>query len=336
MLNAAIIGLGWWGKTITDRMQVSTEMRIARAVDLYPENQGEYTAKYGVPVTADYTEVLADPKIDAVILTTPNSLHTRQIAQAAQAGKHVFCEKPLALNVVEARESVRLCKEKGVILGMGHERRFELAMLEVERTVRAGELGEIMHAEGNFSHDKLINVPVTDWRRSATESPAAGYTAMGIHLSDAFVNLFGPASEVQAMTAKRVLPGDNGDVVSALIRFHSGPTAYLNAVLYTPLYLRFTVFGTKAWAEYRNETHPDTPGPSTLTIQVTGQPARVITYDWTDSVRANLDLFAQAAKGRANYTFTAEQLVGNIAILEAIVASAAGGGTISLQKEGNL
>lgn len=336
MLNAAIIGLGWWGKTITERMRVSTEMRIARAVDLYPENQGEYTAKYGVPVTADYAEVLADPKIDAVILTTPNSLHTRQIAQAAQAGKHVFCEKPLALNVVEARQSVQLCKEKGVILGMGHERRFELAMLEVERMVRAGELGEIMHAEGNFSHDKLINVPVTDWRRSANESPAAGYTAMGIHLSDAFVNLFGPASEVQAMTAKRVLPGDNGDVVSALIRFHSGPTAYLNAVLYTPLYLRFTVFGTKAWVEYRNETHPDTPGPSTLTIQVTGQPARVITYDWTDSVRANLDLFAQAAKGRANYTFTAEQLVGNIAILEAIVASAAGGGTISLQKEATL
>ena len=116
MLNAAIIGLGWWGKTITERMQVSTEMRIARAVDLYPENQGEYTAKYGVPVTADYAEVLADPKIDAVILTTPNSLHTRQIAQAAQAGKHVFCEKPLALNVVEARQSVQLCKEKASFL----------------------------------------------------------------------------------------------------------------------------------------------------------------------------------------------------------------------------
>jgi predicted dehydrogenase len=334
MLNAAVIGLGWWGKTITERMQASTELRVTRAVDLFPEKQGEYTAKYGVPVTRDYAEVLADPSIGAVILTTPNSLHTSQIAQAAHAGKHVFCEKPLALSVAEARASVALCHEKGLVLGMGHERRFELAMLEVERLVRAGDLGEIMHAEGNFSHDKLINVPVTDWRRSATESPAAGYTAMGIHLSDAFVNLFGPASEVQAMTARRVLPGENGDVVSALIRFHSGPTAYLNAVLYTPLYLRFTVFGTKAWAEYRNETHPDTPGPSTLTVQVTGKPPQVTTYDWTDSVRANLDLFAQAVRGAAQYSFTAEQLVGNIAILEAIVASAASGGTIRVPKEG--
>jgi predicted dehydrogenase len=93
------------------------------------------------------------------------------------------------------------------------------------------------------------------------------------------------------------------------------------------------VFGTKAWAEYRNETHPDTPGPSTLTVQVTGQPPRVTNYDWTDSVRANLDLFAQAAQGKSSYCFTPEQLVGNIAILEAIVASAAGGGTILLPKE---
>jgi predicted dehydrogenase len=104
-------------------------------------------------------------------------------------------------------------------------------------------------------------------------------------------------------------------------------------VLYTPLYLRFTVFGTKAWAEYRNETHPDTPGPSTLTVQMTGQPPRVITYEWTDSVRANLDLFAQAARGAATYSFTPEQLVGNIAILEAIVASAAGAGSVYLPKD---
>ena len=122
-----------------------------------------------------------------------------------------------------------------------------------------------------------------------------------------------------------MLEGDNGDVVSVLLRFENGVTAYLNAILYTPLYLRFCVFGTHAWAEYRNETHPDTPGPSTLTVQVTGQLPRVTNYDWTDSVRANLDLFAQAATGRATYPFTDMQKIGNIAILQAIVTSVAEG-----------
>jgi predicted dehydrogenase len=276
-------------------------------------------------VTGRFEDALEDPAIQAVILCTPNSLHTSQVARAAAAGKHVFCEKPLALTRAEAEASVAVCARHGVQLGLGHERRFELAMVEVERMVRAGELGTIMHAESSFSHDKLINVPPTDWRRSAAESPAAGMTAMGIHLSDAYVNLFGAVSQVQAMTARRVLEGENGDVVSVLMRHRAGMTSYLNAILYTPLYLRFCVFGTKALVEYRNETHPDTPGPSTLTVQVTGEPPRVTHYDWTDSVRANLDLFAQAAQGRAVYSFTDEQKIGNIAALEAIARSAATG-----------
>jgi len=325
MLNAAIVGLGWWGKTVTGRMATSDELRITRAVDLFPENQTSYTAQFGVPVCSDYAEVLADPAINAVILTTPNSLHTAQVAAAARAGKHVFCEKPLALNRADAAASVAICAKHGVQLGIGHERRFELAAIEIERMVRAGELGTIMHAESNFSHDKLINVPVTDWRRSASESPAAGYTAMGIHLADAYINLFGPVEEVHAMTARRVLEGDNGDVVSVLLRHESGLTTYLNAILYTPHYLRFCVFGSHAWVEYWCDTHPDTPGPATLTFQVTGQPARVVNYDWTDSVRANLELFAKAAQGRATYIFSDEQKIGNIAVLEASVRSAAEG-----------
>lgn len=330
MLNAAIVGLGWWGKTITGRMKSSDEMRVTHAVDLYPDLHRDFADQNGLRLSGSLDEVLADADVDAVILCTPNTQHTAQVAAVARAGKHVFCEKPLALTRAEAEASVAICAEHGVTLGIGHERRFELAMLEVQRMVRAGELGTIMHSESSFSHDKLINVPVTDWRRSATESPAAGMTAMGIHLSDAYVNLFGPVTEVYAMTAKRVLPGENGDVVSVLLRFESGETAYLNAVLYTPLYLRFAVFGTKAWVEYRNETHPDTPGPSTLTVQVTGEPARVTTYDWTDSVRANLDLFAQQIRGAATYPFTDAQKIGNIAVLEAITVSAREGRPVTV------
>jgi predicted dehydrogenase len=330
MLKAAVIGLGWWGKTMTARLAASDEIRITRAVDLFPDRHADYTAQHGVPVSGDFDAVIADPGIDVVILCTPNSLHTAQIAAAARAGKHVFCEKPLALNRAEAEASVALCRAQGVMLGIGHERRFEPAMEEITRMVRAGDLGELMHAEGNFSHDKLINVPVTDWRRSATESPAAGYTAMGIHLSDVFISLFGPATEVQAMTAARVLPGDNGDVVSALVRHRSGATSYLNAILYTPHYMRLVIFGTKAWVEYRNATHPDTPGPATLVIGRTGQPDETRHFDWTDSVRANLDEFARAATGRGTYRFRDEELVGNIAVLEAIVASAAGAGSVKI------
>ncbi|WP_188052348.1 Gfo/Idh/MocA family protein [Aureimonas fodinaquatilis] len=331
MLKAAIVGLGWWGRTIITRMAHSDRMQIVTAVDVDPAKHEDYARENGLELHSDYERVLADPNIDCVILCTPNSLHTTQVEAAAKAGKHVFCEKPLALTRAEAQRSVDACRKAGVLLGIGHERRFERAMQEVRRLVRSGELGTIMHAESNFSHDKLINVPQNDWRRSSKESPAAGMTAMGIHLSDAYVNLFGPAQEVYALTANRVLNSENGDVVSVLLRFENGVTAYLNAVLYTPLYLRFTVFGTKAWVEFRNDTHPDTPGPSTLTVQVTGEEPKITQYDWTDSVRENLDSFADAVKGQGDYIFTDIEKVGNIAILEAIAVSAASGQPVTIK-----
>jgi predicted dehydrogenase len=173
MLRAAIVGLGWWGKTITARLRSRKRSASpARSISIRPSRG--YSAEFGCRSATAMTDVLADPAIDMVILCTPNSLHTAQVAAAARAGKHVFCEKPLALTRAEAEASVAICAQHGVRLGIGHERRFELAMLEIERMVRAGELGTIMHAESNFSHDKLINVPPTDWRRSATESPARG------------------------------------------------------------------------------------------------------------------------------------------------------------------
>lgn len=194
--RAAIVGLGWWGRTIVGRMKHSDRLRIVAAVEAQPEAHRDFAASHGLALYGDYASVLAAPEIDAVILCTPNGLHTEQVAQAAAAGKHVFCEKPLALTRAEAERSVAACREAGVVLGIGHERRFELAMQEVRRLVRDGALGTVMHAEANFSHDKLSNVPPGDWRRSAKESPAAGMTAMGIHLTDAYVSLFGPVEEV--------------------------------------------------------------------------------------------------------------------------------------------
>ena len=332
MLNAAVAGLGWWGRTIVARMAQSEKLKIVAAVDIDPARHAEFAAEHGLDLYRELDEAIADSRVDCIILCTPNSFHTAQVAAVARAGKHVFCEKPLALTRTEAEASVDVCREAGVMLGIGHERRFELAMEEMRRLVRSGELGTIMHAESNFSHDKLVNVPQDDWRRSSKESPAAGMTAMGINLSDAYVNLFGPASEVYASTANRVLKSDNGDVVSVLLRFESGVTAYLNAVLATPLYLRFTVFGSKAWAEFRNDTHPDTPGETTLTVQVTGEEPRVTTYAWNDTVRANLEAFADAAEGRGDYPFTDEEKIGNIAVLEAIALSAASGAPVPITR----
>jgi len=322
MIHAAVAGLGWWGQHMVRRLEGSGHLRIVTAVETNPE-RAAFAIEHGLEFVGDLADVLGDPGVDAVMLCTPHALHSAQVLACAAAKKHVFCEKPLALTRAEAERSVAACNQAGVMLGIGHERRYEPAIVEVRRLLRAGVLGTVMHVEANFNHDKLANVPAGDWRTSPQDAPAAGMTAMGIHLSDLFVELLGPASEAFAVTASRVAYPDNGDVVSALLRFESGATGYLNAILVTPHYLCLTVFGSEAWVEVRNETHPDTPGPSTLTLQHRDGRRETRTYEWVDTVRVNLETFAKAIEGNSPYPFTDAEKIGNIAVLEAICRSAA-------------
>jgi predicted dehydrogenase len=300
----------------------SREIAVVHAVDTNPALEA-FAREQGLAFSTGLQSALADPACEAIVLCTPHAQHKSQVLACAAAGKHVFCEKPLALTAEDARASVAACRKAGVMLGLGHERRFEPALVEVRRLVQSGALGEIMHIEANFSHDKLANVPQGDWRLSPKDAPAAGMTAMGIHLTDYFIDVLGPIAEVYAATTCRVAFRETGDVVSVHVRFASGPTGYLNAILVTPLYIGLTVFGSRAWAEVRNHTHPDTPGPTTLTVQHADGRREVRELAWTDTVRENLELFARAARGAAEYPFTDVQKVANIATLEAICRSAA-------------
>ena len=297
------------------------------------EDRRALAGRQGVRAVAEFDAALADPAIDAMILTSPNTMHESQVVAAAAAGKHVLCEKPLGLTGESARRSVAACQAAGVVLAVGHERRFEPALQRVCELVGEGALGTVMHAEAAFSHDKLANVPPGDWRTSKMLSPAAGMTAMGIHLSDLYISLFGRARTVQALTADRILGWETGDVVTVQIAFEAGMTASFSAILATPHFIRLHVFGSEQWVEVRNDSHPDTPGGiAELVLARTGEAHRIERYEWTDTVVANLEAFAAAIDGTAAYPNTAEEMIHNIDVLEAVALSAELGETIHLDR----
>ena len=106
MINAAIVGLGWWGQKIVNAVQgKSTRIRFSRGVSKEPDTVREFTARHQMELSTELADVLADPRVQAVILATPHSLHTEQIVAVAKAGKAVFCEKPLA-RCVQPRPAV--------------------------------------------------------------------------------------------------------------------------------------------------------------------------------------------------------------------------------------
>ncbi len=330
--TVVIAGFGWWGKHMAVRLKGHQSIRVAGIVEPLEANHAAIE-EMELKVWTDIAQTLTLDEVDGIILTTPNPLHEQQVIQCAQAGKHVFCEKPLGLTAASARRSVAACEKAGVQLGIGHERRFEPAMVALKADIERSALGTIMHAEAAFSHDKLTHVPSGDWRTLKAVSPAAGMTAMGIHLTDMLISFFGPVETVQAMTADRSLGWETGDVVTVQLGFEAGMTATLSAVLHTPHFIRMHVFGSKRWVEVLNDSHPDTPDGIVRVITAeTGQPLVHKQYEWTDAVTENLEAFCAAAQGSQDYAFTLQEMVHNIEVLEAITLSAEKRRTVAVRE----
>ncbi len=333
MINAAVIGLGWWGRHLVESVQGSSaRIRFVRAVDIAPGPTQEFAAAHSLRLSADYEDALQDPDVEAVVLTTPHAWHADQAIAAAGAGKHVFVEKPLALTGADAARVVAACRKAGVVLGVGHERRFEPALIEIKRMVSSGELGTIMHAEAHFSHDSLAGLDPGNWRLAPEHAPAAGMTAMGVHLTDSLIDMLGPVERLHAETAKQAIAAPGGDVVSVLLKFRCGATASVTAILKTPFFMRLHVFGSEAWVEARDRVRPEAEGLVDVTLCRAGGNPETRQIEAIDAARANLEAFAAAASGGTHYPIPTEDMIHNVAILEAICESAESGAAVRVTR----
>ena len=195
-LNVAVVGLGWWGRIIVGAAEGQREAAaVVRASTSRPGSR-RFCRENGLNFRATSRRRSTIPTVDGVVLCTPHTLHCEQIVRAANAKKHVFCEKPLSLIARRrAARGRRPATRNGVALAVGHEKRFEPPILELFRLARAGELGTLLQVEANFSQDKFLSLPADNWRLSEKEAPAGPMTATGIHLLDLSIGLLGPAEQ---------------------------------------------------------------------------------------------------------------------------------------------
>lgn len=325
-VHIALIGLGWWGKKMLTVLQAApADIAVMRAVEPDVASVRELCASKHIPLSADYNDALADPAVEAVVLATPHTLHEPQIARAVAAGKHVFCEKPLALTKAGAVKAVNLCRDAGLVLGMGHERRWEPPIADLLRKADSGVLGRIHQIEANFSHDKFLALDRSNWRLKADQAPAGGMTATGIHLMDLSVRLLGQAESVLCICEHLSSDLPQGDTVAAYVKFKRGGTSYVSASLANPFMSRFTVYGAKGWIDIRDKAHVEAPDGWVVTSAMAGEPITIAEVPPAEPVKDNLVSFARAVRGIETYPITAEHLVDNIALLEAVFASALSG-----------
>ena len=153
LLRVAIMGLGSYANRVAEAMQACKKAKITGVISGTPSKIKDWQSKYKIPDANCYNyenfDKLADNKeIDAVYIITPNGLHKDQAIRVAKAGKHVICEKPMAVNAAEAQEMVDACKKANVHLLIGYRMHFEPKTLEIIRMRNDGELGKILFFQG--------------------------------------------------------------------------------------------------------------------------------------------------------------------------------------------
>jgi predicted dehydrogenase len=320
-VRCVIAGYGWWGQTLFRWLKNSKLLKVNAVVEPIPEVRARAQADGADVSAADLSQAVQRRDIDAVILCTPHPAHPEQIETAAAAGKHVFCEKPLSLTLDPARKAVAAINARSLVLGIGHERRFEPAVIELRQAITAGRLGNVLQIEANFSQDKFFALPPDNWRFDPKLSPGGPLTATGIHLVDLAVAILGSPSRVKAKLRTIGSNFRNGDSLAIMMDFPTGQVALISAILATPFVGRFAVYGNKGWVEIRDRTHPESPTGWDVVSTYRGQTAETRSMDPYPAVLANLESFARAVKGLEPYPVSDAELLGTVASLEAILRS---------------
>lgn len=325
LVRAAIAGLGRWGRRLVDCVQAdpsraSQRIRFVRGWTRTAETSRDFARARGFALAPDFEALLADPSIDAIVLATPHSHHWSQVVACARAGKAVYVEKPLALTHDQAVTAVEACRKAGTTLAVGHNRRFLPAMLALSESVRQGELGQLLHVEGNFSGPFGLEYEASAWRAHESEAPGGGLTLMGVHIIDAMIALMGPVSAVSALSLRQVLSIELDDTSAATFRFASGASGYMSTLTATARLWRLQAFGSKGWAHVLDH---DILESCRIGAQVQRQ-----TLPAQDAERVALEHFARAVAGEAAFPVAIADVLNGIATLEAFVRSSQHGGAV--------
>jgi predicted dehydrogenase len=318
MLRAAIYGAGHWGTRLIESVQgKSDKIGFVTAITRDPAGKRPLADRFGLALTASYTDALANPAIDAVVLCTPHSQHAADVIAAAEAGKHVFVEKPFTLTRADADVAIAACEAAGVTLYVGFNRRHAPAYLEMKRRIAAGAIGLVRHLEGQFSGPASYQTEPGNWRSNQKESPGGAMTARGVHVIDSMVSLAGPVATVFAFSDRRLHDIDVDDTTSCLLRFAGGATGYLGTLHAAAPFYRLHVFGSKGSLEMRGETE-------LIATDLAGKTEH-LAFDTADKERAELEDFADAVAAGVKFPIAVDEIVNTVDATEAVAASAKSG-----------
>jgi predicted dehydrogenase len=192
-IKTAVFGTGFMGRVHTEGIRRLGNVEVAAIAASNDEKAKKFAAEVGVERSSgDYRTLLKDPEIEAVHICTPNALHFPMAKAALEAGKHVLCEKPLAMSAAEAEEMVKLARARNLANCTFHNLRYYPMVQHLRRMREAGELGEIWAVQGTYSQDWLLYDTDWNWRiDSKANGLSRTFGDIGTHWCDMIEHVTG-------------------------------------------------------------------------------------------------------------------------------------------------
>ncbi len=334
MIRAAIVGLGRWGRSLVASVAgKSDDIGFLRACTRTRASAEDFCRENKIALFDSYEEILRDPQIDAVVLATPHSQHEAQALAAAAAGKHIFVEKPLTLDLASARRVAEAARKAGLVLAVGLNRRFHPSFAELRGRARDGRLGRIIAMVAQHTTSTAQFIALDNWRASPAEAPGGALTAVGVHALDYMIELAGRARDVRCVTTRNYA-GRSDDTTTIMLRYASGAAGLLFCSVATATNFEFTVYGTSGLAEI---SRPDlsrlrfapaaTAAPTGL---VPAPPDEILQFSGFDMLHAELTAFARAIREAKPYPLPIDDVLHGMAVFDAVVQSAQSGAIVAV------
>ena len=228
-VKVGVVGLGRWAKVLTNAIQRGSKLEVVNCFSRSEENRLAFAEAYGCRTSATYEELLKDPEVEGVMITTPNDAHKEPILEAAAHGKHVYVDKPIAHLIADARIIDCACRDAGVILSVGHSARRLSGSRKIKELLNTGKLGKLVMAECNFSNDRSLELTPDKWRWYKDKSPGGPLIQLGVHHADTLHYLFGPVKRVMSMAKRLYTPAEIDDVTMTILEMESGQYCYIGS-----------------------------------------------------------------------------------------------------------
>jgi UDP-N-acetyl-2-amino-2-deoxyglucuronate dehydrogenase len=322
-VGIAMLGLGRWSKHLAHAVGRVNSLKLVTCFTRTAETRRQFAAEFGCEATATLEAALTHPGVEAAIIAAPSHAHPELTQACAEHGLHVFVEKPMANSLVQARQMALACREKGLVLMVGHEMRRLGSSRAMKKALEAGRLGRVVSTvaiqtlAGTFQPD--------NWRCHRDSNRGGALMQLGIHQIETLLYLLGPVISVQGFFAHLSAPVAVDDTASAHLTFAGGTLATIAATYVSPSAYALHFYGDLAnlscVADMRVWPNALKVDPRTQLNLQTNSSLEPLPITPQDVLALQADEFAHSVRGLAKPETGAEEGLAALAVVEAALLS---------------